>query len=79
MGIILLELCSFFPTGMERIMALADLRRGVLPEGFEALWPSHSKLIKWMMHADPDKRPNCKEVLESPLLSQNEKLHEKRF
>ena len=68
LGIILLELCSFFPTGMERIMALADLRRGVLPEGFEAAWPAQSKLIRWMMHADPDKRPNCKEILESSLL-----------
>ena len=43
-GIIAFELCSFFNTGMERVVALSDLRRGKLPDGFEAKWPSASSM-----------------------------------
>ena len=59
LGVILFELCSYFPTGMERVVALADLRRGQLPHGFGDTWPEQTKLIKWMMHPDPSRRPTA--------------------
>ena len=47
------------PTGMERIVALADLRRGLLPDGFQTQWPDQTRLIRWLMHPDHARRPTA--------------------
>ena len=65
LGIVLYELCNYFPTAMERVIALADLRRDGPPASFEAVMPSQASLIRAMMHADSSQRPAAREVLAS--------------
>ncbi len=57
------ELCCYFETAMERVIALADLRRDGPPQSFSAAFPSHAALIRWMMNADPSQRPTAREVM----------------
>jgi translation initiation factor 2-alpha kinase 4 len=69
LGVVLLELCEFFATGMERAEALHGVRngRGVSAE-FASRQPTQAQLITQMLHASPAKRPSARAILESPLL-----------
>ena len=69
LGVVLLELCQFFATGMERAEALHGVRngRGVSAE-FASRQPTQAQLITQMLHASPAKRPSARAILESPLL-----------
>ena len=68
LGVILFELCAYFATGMERIVALADLRRGLLPDGFADTWPDQARLIKWLMHPDHARRPTARALMQNAII-----------
>jgi hypothetical protein len=66
LGIIAFELLSRFTTGMERIVVLNELRaQHIFPAAFLAQHPLSSpatRLITWLLEADPAKRPSAGEV-----------------
>ena len=66
LGIIAFELLSRFTTGMERIVVLNELRaQHTFPAAFLAQHPLSSpatRLITWLLEADPAKRPSAGEV-----------------
>lgn len=64
-GIICFEMCSMFKTGMERIVAIENLRDfGEIPQLVQDTHPEVSKLIKEMTCLDPMSRPLASEVLQ---------------
>jgi translation initiation factor 2-alpha kinase 4 len=67
LGIIAFELLCRFTTGMERIVVLNELReKKLFPASFLAQHPPASaatRLITWLLEADPAKRPSAGEVL----------------
>ena len=66
MGIILLEMCSLFKTGMDRRMNIELLRNEhKLSENLKQDYPSESALIYWMTHPNPSERPTAREILDS--------------
>lgn len=72
LGIILFEMsCSPFETGMERVECLAALRSPnvVIPQYMQtgSSYSQIVKIIKWLLHHDPNKRPSAEELLTSDL------------
>jgi translation initiation factor 2-alpha kinase 3 len=66
LGIVAFEMLEAFGTRMERVAALADLRRGIFPDEFsrriEDVGDEVQCLLSNMVHADEDQRLSCEEV-----------------
>ncbi|KAL5116554.1 hypothetical protein ACEQ8H_005550 [Pleosporales sp. CAS-2024a] len=66
LGVIGFELLSAFATRMERVAALADVRRGVFPDRFsqnmEGPGEQVQLLLSSMVHADEHQRLSCEEA-----------------
>ncbi|KAJ1517197.1 hypothetical protein HMI55_000409 [Coelomomyces lativittatus] len=65
LGIILFELAYRFSTGMERVMALRNLRSSKII--FPSDYPDSDskKIIQWLLNHDPSLRPTSLELLQS--------------
>eukprot|EP01135_Chromosphaera_perkinsii_P010509 Nk52_evm19s2152 gene=Nk52_evmTU19s2152 len=72
LGIIFFELFFPFKTGMERVIALKNLREGILPEEFLVRCPKESAFILWLTAADPKDRPSASEISQLALIKQGE-------
>ena len=67
-GVVLLEMCHPFSTGMERVIVLSDLQlKHALPSGM--VNTPEGELILSMTHESPDHRPSIDELIASPLLA----------
>ena len=65
MGIIAYELGSFFPTAMERALALSQLREtGSPPPSFCERWPALAPIVRDCLNASPAARPSARQLLE---------------
>jgi len=65
LGVILFELCTFFSTRMERIVALSALREGGAPDAeFAARWPRQAGLMAEMLDPVAERRPSARALLE---------------
>jgi translation initiation factor 2-alpha kinase 4 len=65
LGIILFELCTFFSTRMERIVALTELRSRQGPDAaFTARWPAQAALMREMLDPVPERRPSARKLLD---------------
>ncbi|KAL7746303.1 eukaryotic translation initiation factor 2-alpha kinase [Sorochytrium milnesiophthora] len=67
LGIIFFETIFPFGTGMERAVALRDLRREeiVFPAEFDAVkYATQSKIIRWLLNHDPRQRPTSQQLLQ---------------
>lgn len=62
LGIIMLELCLRFSTGMERAVVLTEARKFNLPEALQE-YPREMELISKMLNSNPKERPSTREVL----------------
>ncbi|KAF2495843.1 kinase-like protein [Lophium mytilinum] len=63
LGVILFELLREFPTRMERIVTLQDLKVGRMPKDFvERVGEGVAGLVDKMVDAEEAKRPSCLEV-----------------
>ncbi|KAF0702993.1 Aste57867_7713 [Aphanomyces stellatus] len=76
LGLILLELCCYFATGMERVQVLTSARHGVLPTPNH--YPTEMALVSSMTALDPLDRPSAEQVLQflAPCHSKLENLPE---
>eukprot|EP00798_Chlamydomonas_sp_ICE-L_P020994 gene20994-27852_t len=63
LGLMLMELCCGFTTGMERAMAMKDAREGILPTSMLARHPLESKLTIQLLSSNPSQRPTALELL----------------
>lgn len=69
LGIIYLEMLLPFSTGMERIKILTETKKtGQLPESFPESYTTERKIIEWLLQLDPEKRPTCRQLLDSNLI-----------
>mmetsp|Transcript_10976 Transcript_10976/g.33847 ORF Transcript_10976/g.33847 Transcript_10976/m.33847 type:complete len:1072 (-) Transcript_10976:818-4033(-) len=65
LGVILFELCTYFPTRMERIIALTELREGRTPDAaFVSRWPAQAALMREMLDPVAERRPSARKLLE---------------
>lgn len=66
LGIILLEmLLPPFATGMERYKCLQEVRHtGKVPSSFPMSYEKEREILEWLLHADPNKRPTARQLLE---------------
>ncbi|KAL1915790.1 uncharacterized protein VTP21DRAFT_6549 [Calcarisporiella thermophila] len=79
LGIVVFELYHLLTTGMERALALKDLREGKLPEEMVRRWPQESALVLWMTAREPQMRPSIREVLGCEVLDSADHLGEYPF
>ncbi|GAX82089.1 hypothetical protein CEUSTIGMA_g9517.t1 [Chlamydomonas eustigma] len=63
LGLILMELCCPFATGMERAMAMRDARAGQLPLHMRNSFPDEAAVAQLLLSLDPLSRPTCWELL----------------
>ncbi|XP_078348684.1 eukaryotic translation initiation factor 2-alpha kinase 3-like [Oculina patagonica] len=68
LGLIFFELFYSFGTEMERMKVISDVKGCVLPSDFETKMPLQTKLVQWLLSANPEKRPNANEVTNSDIL-----------
>lgn len=65
LGIILIELCVPFFTGMERaVTILAAREKGLAPKSMHKCMPEHACLVESLLSPDPCMRPSSKQVME---------------
>lgn len=76
LGVILFEMFHHFCTYSERAKSIRELKELSLPAGFKELYPREGEIILWLLAPDPHDRPLAAEILESPLLKQNESIVE---
>ena len=66
LGLILLELCTFFKTQSERRITLENVRvNGTIPISILKKYPVEYNLIKQMTDKHPENRPTTEELLNS--------------
>ncbi len=66
LGLILLEICSFFKTYHERKLCLENVREhNIIPEKIKQDYPNESELILAMTAALPSKRPSALSLLKN--------------
>lgn len=66
LGLILLEICSFFRTSHERKLCLENLREhSMIPEKIKQNYPNEYELILVMTSASPNKRPSAISLLKN--------------
>jgi len=69
LGIIFFEMCFPFTTGHERIVTIQVLRkRQELPRLFSQTHRRQAKIITWLCHLEPNRRPTVDDLLKSELL-----------
>ena len=65
LGIVLVEMFHSFSTGMERVMVLSDVRKGIFPQPWADQNPYAVDLARRMLqHDSPTARPSCFEILQ---------------
>ena len=62
MGLIFLELLVPFTTQSERLIKFNEAKKGVFPPSLAA---EEKSLLSQMLHSDPDKRPETRDILHS--------------
>eukprot|EP01117_Protostelium_nocturnum_P018671 TRINITY_DN7854_c0_g1_i1.p1 TRINITY_DN7854_c0_g1~~TRINITY_DN7854_c0_g1_i1.p1 ORF type:complete len:946 (-),score=229.17 TRINITY_DN7854_c0_g1_i1:200-3037(-) len=72
LGIILFELFYVFGTHSERTKVLSQLRKNVVPASFQEDFPEECQLVIQLMSQDPLLRPSASDVLNHPLLNQEQ-------
>jgi len=78
LGLILLEICSFFKTYHERKICLENVRElGIIPDKIKELYPIESKLIQEMTAIQPNKRPSAQHLIKSELFKMLEEEFDK--
>jgi len=73
LGLIFLELLAPTTTGMERIMVLSDARRSEFPK--ELGGSPELLLLQDMLHRNPERRPEAREILGLNWLQGRRRLH----
>ena len=65
LGIVLFESLNIFPTDMERLNCLSELRvRGHVEQSFVDLYPFESRLIEQTVSRQPSDRPSATQMLQ---------------
>jgi len=80
LGLILLEICSFFKTYHERKICLENVRElGIIPDKVKELFPIESQLILEMTSTQPSKRPNALNILRSDAFKRLEEEFDRKL
>lgn len=69
LGILLFELFCTFSSMDEKLRTMSNLRHRVLPPQLLLKWPKEASFCLWLLHPQPDTRPNMGEVLQSQFLN----------
>ncbi|KAL9548263.1 hypothetical protein PS6_006701 [Mucor atramentarius] len=75
LGIILFELYHPFSSGMERAIAIDQLKKGIFPDKFSQMYPVEKQVISRMMNPDPCLRPTALEILDLDIFNPSSQHH----
>jgi len=72
LGLILLELCSYFSTEHEKLKVFRELRTShTVPPSIERSFPAAAALILACTDPDPQKRPSAKDILSDDIFQES--------
>jgi hypothetical protein len=71
LGLILLELFSFFSSEHERAVTFHDCRRGKLPSWMTWTYPEVSKLVLACTNQDPSLRPSASNIISMEIFQES--------
>lgn len=74
LGILFFELFCPFSSEAEQSKIMSDLKHRVPPPQLLLEWPKEIAFCLWLLHPDPNCRPNMSEVLQSEIINEARKV-----
>lgn len=74
LGILFFELFRPFSSEAEQSKIMSDLKHRVPPPQLLLEWPKEIAFCLWLLHPDPNCRPNMSEVLQSEIINEARKV-----